>query len=376
MARWIDDIVQAMKNLGGRAEYKDLYDEVRRIREDPLPSTWKAVVRNQVESHSSDSDNYTNGRKDYFYSVHGKGKGVWALRPQYLSDDVSSDTRIFGHIPGYPPGSHFESRAHLSEASVHRPTQAGISGSEMEGADSIVLSGGYEDDEDFGSEIVYTGHGGRDLNTGQQIAHQALSRGNLALAKSKVHGLPVRVIRGYGDPSPYSPSEGYRYDGLYHVDDYWKERGSSGYNIWRFRLVKNIDSDTEDPSEYIQPDRQEVTTSRRIRNPELVRKVKELYDYQCQICGIRLEGSAGPYAEAAHIRPLGRPHNGPDTLHNMLCLCPNHHVLLDFDAFSIADDYSLIGLEGKVDLHPKHRLHLNNIRYHREQYILSQDNES
>ena len=57
--------------------------------------------------------------------------------------------RVFGDTPGYPEGSRFESRAELSEAGVHRPTQAGISGSEREGADSIVLSGGYEDDQAF-----------------------------------------------------------------------------------------------------------------------------------------------------------------------------------------------------------------------------------
>jgi len=78
--------------------------------------------------------------------------------------------RIFGHIPGYPEGSHFEARIDLSKAGVHRPTVAGISGSERDSADSIVLSGGYEDDEDLGDEIVYTGHGGRDPETGKQVA--------------------------------------------------------------------------------------------------------------------------------------------------------------------------------------------------------------
>jgi putative restriction endonuclease len=86
--------------------------------------------------------------------------------------------RVFGHIPGYTVGSRFGSRAELSEAGLHRPTVAGISGSEREGADSIVLSGGYEDDKDFGDEIAYTGHGGRDQETGRQIANQNLSRGN------------------------------------------------------------------------------------------------------------------------------------------------------------------------------------------------------
>jgi hypothetical protein len=85
--------------------------------------------------------------------------------------------RHFSHVPGYPEGSRFESRAELSKAGVHRPTVAGISGSEREGADSIVLSGGYEDDQDLGDEIVYTGHGGRDPESGRQIVDQSFTRG-------------------------------------------------------------------------------------------------------------------------------------------------------------------------------------------------------
>ena len=58
--------------------------------------------------------------------------------------------RVFGEISGVPVGTVFASRKELSRAGVHRPTQAGISGAQDEGADSIVLSGGYEDDTDFG----------------------------------------------------------------------------------------------------------------------------------------------------------------------------------------------------------------------------------
>jgi putative restriction endonuclease len=54
--------------------------------------------------------------------------------------------RIFGNMPGVSEGAVFESGAALSQAGVHPPTQAGISGSEEDGADSIILSGGYEDD--------------------------------------------------------------------------------------------------------------------------------------------------------------------------------------------------------------------------------------
>lgn len=69
--------------------------------------------------------------------------------------------RIFGEIPEVSVDRVFATRKALSRARVHRPTQAGISGAEKEGADSIVLSGGYEDDQDFGNVIVYTGHGGQ-----------------------------------------------------------------------------------------------------------------------------------------------------------------------------------------------------------------------
>ena len=61
--------------------------------------------------------------------------------------------------------------------------------------------------------------------------------------------------------------------------------------------------------------------------------VSELYDYRCQMCGTRLEGLAGPYAEAAHIRSLGKPHHGPDTLDNLLCLC--QQLILDAEASTL-----------------------------------------
>jgi predicted restriction endonuclease len=62
--------------------------------------------------------------------------------------------RLFGHVPGYPEGSLFENRAELNASRVHIPTQAGISGSQTEGAESIVLSGGYEDDTDCAEPVL------------------------------------------------------------------------------------------------------------------------------------------------------------------------------------------------------------------------------
>ena len=71
-----------------------------------------------------------------------------------------SPIRVFGHIHGIPVGSRYPDRESLAVAGVHKPTQAGISYSEKEGADSIVASGGYEDGVGCGDVLIYTGMGG------------------------------------------------------------------------------------------------------------------------------------------------------------------------------------------------------------------------
>jgi putative restriction endonuclease len=188
--------------------------------------------------------------------------------------------RIFGHVAGYPEGSLFEDRVELHAAGVHRHLQAGIAGSQTEGAESIVLSGGYEDDEDFGDTIIYTGYGGRDSETGQQTHDQPFTRWNRALAYSGQNGLPVRVIRGSSHDSPYSPATGYSYDGLYTVEDFWHDIGTSGFKIWRFRLTKIPEKVVpgqrvaEEPADYSAAERQEVRVSRIVRDTAQSRRSK------------------------------------------------------------------------------------------------------
>ena len=281
--------------------------------------------------------------------------------------------REFGHISGIPVGTAFATRHQLSLAGIHPPTMAGISGMGSQGADSIVLSGGYEDDRDLGSLIIYTGHGGRDATTGKQIADQTLTKGNLALAVSQIQGLPVRVIRGAGHKSSYSPDSGYRYDGLFRVEDHWRDKGKSGFYVWRYRLVA-LDgwadlADSQDDILDKPAPRKAQTILRVVRDSKQSRQVKEIHNYQCQVCNLRLKTAAGFYAEGAHIRPLGEPHNGPDTPDNILCLCPNHHVLFDLGAFSLDDDFELIGLIGTLRTHPEHQINAEHIRYHKKHYL-------
>lgn len=102
-----------------------------------------------------------------------------------------------------------------------------------------------------------------------------------------------------------------------------------------------------------------------MRRAAIAESVKRLHSHCCQVCGERLGTAVGPYAEAAHIRPLGRPHDGPDVAENLLCLCPNHHVLFDQFSLAIADDFELIGRPGWLRTHSRHRIDSEYLRYHR-----------
>ena len=274
---------------------------------------------------------------------------------------MSNDKFIFGDIEGVQEGDWYSNRKALSNAGIHAPSVHGIWGRQEKGVVSIVLSGGYEDDEDYGEEIIYTGEGGRKENESKQTFDQPFIRGNLALARNVDSGELVRVTRGSKHKSPHSPKQGYKYGGLYRVERYWSEIGKSGYLIYRYKLTKVEKTNTR---------RIKTTVSRIIRDTKISNKVKKIYNYQCQICGIQIKTKTNYYAEGAHIKPLGKPYNGDDLENNILCLCPNHHVMLDKGIISIDNNFNIIGIEGKLTVNKKHKINLNNLKYHFD-YIYS-----
>ncbi|MBA9003457.1 YDG/SRA domain-containing protein [Thermomonospora cellulosilytica] len=298
--------------------------------------------------------------------------------------------RTFGHIPGHPEGSTYSSRKEVQAAGLHAHEQAGISGTAKQGADAIVLNGGYPDDRDYGDEIIYTGHGGQDPNTKKQIKHQDLNDwGNAALVRSQLEGLPVRVIRGFNGDKSYSPASGYRYDGLYRVAAHWfaDHEADPRFRVCQFHLIKIKDeaeagilvdqpietSLEEDLAQKQGPaPHKQTTVNKAVRNAEVVRRVKEWHQHRCQVCGIILQVDAGPYSQGAHIRPLGLKHGGPDMESNMLCLCPNDHVRFDNGALYITDDLKVVNaltgeVIGPLRTHPRHKIDLDHVRYHRSQ---------
>jgi len=84
------------------------------------------------------------------------------------------------------------------------------------------------------------------------------------------------------------------------------------------------------------PPRRWSEVSRIVRDTAITRELKRTYDNQCQICGQKLQLTESEfYAEAHHLQPLGGEHNGPDIQENLICVCPNCHVLLDYGALPI-----------------------------------------
>ncbi|MFE0580716.1 YDG/SRA domain-containing protein [Streptomyces sp. NPDC058874] len=285
--------------------------------------------------------------------------------------DMPPSFNGFGLVPGVLPGRRFADRRALVRAGVHRQLMAGISGSEKFGAESVVLGGENFSDEDHGDVITYTGEGAA---TGDQ----QLTRGNAALATSASARTPVRVVRRITDPSGL---QAYRYDGLYTVEDYWSEQGTNGWRVWRFRLVRMAPAEqgvanlaqldeAEGPG-LVGGMRSPLSVQRVVRSTAVANLVKQIHDFTCQVCGVRLQLRAGrAYAEAAHIRSLGSPHGGADAIGNLLCLCPNCHVLMDAGMLVINDDLTVVSradsaVLGVLRETPEHRIDRQALAYHR-----------
>lgn len=96
---WLVEIVEAVKNLGGQATLTDIYNKVEGRNNIDLSSytDWKAQIRKHIYLNSSDADIFKGNvgdHTDLFYSIEGKGKGIWGLRafePKSNNVDLTED---------------------------------------------------------------------------------------------------------------------------------------------------------------------------------------------------------------------------------------------------------------------------------------------
>lgn len=155
------------------------------------------------------------------------------------------------------------------------------------------------------------------------------------------------------------------------IDENLVERRDVNGKI-EFRLKQEEQFSFEFEEEEIETNRtKSIEQEVRIRDQELVKKLKIMYNNTCQVCGESIRLARNSYSEAHHLHPLGsKEHNGPDVISNMIILCPNCHVQFDFGSMAINPDSLLIehvdlnnkNVGKKVNL--KHEIGTEHLRYH------------
>ena len=121
---------------------------------------------------------------------------------------------------------------------------------------------------------------------------------------------------------------------------------------------------------------------RKFRDRVFSRRVRSAYRERCSLTGLRLiNGGGRPEVEAAHIRPVGGGHNGPDSIWNGIALCQTAHWMFDRGLVALEDDYKILVSPKAPDdafrlLRPemvaevpagfRERPHPNFLKYHRD----------
>ncbi|GLC36686.1 hypothetical protein PLESTM_000489500 [Pleodorina starrii] len=193
-----------------------------------------------------------------------KRSGLNMVLPKEVAG--SDAVTVFGHVPGVAPGAKYKDRGQLYVVGLHATLMKGIHAPPAKhpdfarGAYSVVMSGGYVDDEDMGELFWYTGEGGIDSSSKRQIKDQSMERGaNAALRNNCDSRTPVRVFRGYvsapveaegaaacGDGSGgrggggggggAKKEKGFVYEGLYVVLQYKMEPSKDGPMVCKFLM--------------------------------------------------------------------------------------------------------------------------------------------
>ncbi len=96
---WLEEVIEAMEEIGGYGDYRSLYEKIQERNKKDISNkkNWKSAVRAVIEKNSSDSHAFEH-KKDIFYSVYGKGCGVWGLKNFEPSDnfvDITEDDISF-----------------------------------------------------------------------------------------------------------------------------------------------------------------------------------------------------------------------------------------------------------------------------------------
>lgn len=92
MNTWKDEVTMLLKNLGGHAYLKDIYDEFLISHTREITPNYKSSIRDALEKGSKESEKY-DGNGVLFYMIDGKNKGHYGIvnfkvkKPDFTQDD-------------------------------------------------------------------------------------------------------------------------------------------------------------------------------------------------------------------------------------------------------------------------------------------------
>jgi predicted restriction endonuclease len=164
-----------------------------------------------------------------------------------------------------------------------------------------------------------------------------------------------------------------------HQEDLFYAVEGLGNGVWGLNSYLHSSPVAIDIEEPNRPQKVSIETTRIIRDTKITKQLKLLYKNACQICGKVIRLSDQDYSEAHHVKPLGNHHNGPDTPGNILIVCPNHHVELDYGSIAIDPETNkIIHINAKDEFYGSdliiragHNLDPKFLRYHLENIFSS-----
>jgi putative restriction endonuclease len=85
------------------------------------------------------------------------------------------------------------------------------------------------------------------------------------------------------------------------------------------------------------------------RDAAFMRQVKSAYSNKCAFTGLSMRNGGGrTEVDAAHIKPVGDGHNGPDSVRNGLALSKTVHWMFDRGLLSIDGDFKILSAKSLV----------------------------
>lgn len=104
----------------------------------------------------------------------------------------------------------------------------------------------------------------------------------------------------------------------------------------------------EETTEFLRPIVEQVVR-RPFREAAFTRQIKTAYQNTCAFTGLNMRNGGGrSEVDAAHIKPVGDGHNGPDSIRNGLALSKTVHWMFDRGLLSIDSNFKILTAKSLV----------------------------